>query len=411
MGDRHSLLRNRDFALVLVGGTVNNIGDWMLEIALPVYVYLATGSGLATAAVYVIELVAGVTLGPIGGSLADRWSLRPTLVITSVMQAITLLPLLAVESHRVWPVYLVSALQGVIRQVNDPASFAMFPRLVDDDQLVRANALASSGSSLARLIGSPIGGIAVATGGLGAVVAADAATFAISAITTAMISLRGDHVAAGSSDASSRDTSVRSGLREVRARPPVAALVGIQALARVAFAAFPVLFIAFVANYLDGGGTEVGIIRAGAAFGGIAAALTISGVARRFNPAAVMVVGFLAFGVIGLGFVNAPSFTTDLWAYVVLFGLTGFPNITAQVGMQSTAQELCPPAMLGRLSGLMSATGALGAGVGSIGAGLLLNVFSARTLFNGQVTIYTVCGVLAYVFVLRPTRPDRSTPD
>lgn len=54
--------------LVLVGGTVNNIGDWMLAVALPVYVYVETGSGLATAAVFLIEPVIGVGLGPIGGS-------------------------------------------------------------------------------------------------------------------------------------------------------------------------------------------------------------------------------------------------------------------------------------------------------------------------------------------------------
>ena len=35
-----SLWRNRDFTLVLGGGVVNNVGDWMLEVALPVYIYL-----------------------------------------------------------------------------------------------------------------------------------------------------------------------------------------------------------------------------------------------------------------------------------------------------------------------------------------------------------------------------------
>ena len=49
--------RNRDLVLVLVGGTVNNVGDWMLLVALPVYVYVETGSGLATAAVFLIELM------------------------------------------------------------------------------------------------------------------------------------------------------------------------------------------------------------------------------------------------------------------------------------------------------------------------------------------------------------------
>jgi hypothetical protein len=74
---------NRDLALVLVGGTVNNVGDWMLTVALPVYIYVETGSGLATAAVFFIELVIGVGLGPFGGvspiaGTCARHSSRPT---------------------------------------------------------------------------------------------------------------------------------------------------------------------------------------------------------------------------------------------------------------------------------------------------------------------------------------------
>lgn len=408
------LRRNRDFSLVLAGGVVNDIGDWLLEIALPVYVYLETGSGLATAAVYVIDLVVGVVLGPLGGSLADRWPLRRTLVATNVVQAIALLPLLAVEGDRIWPIYVVAALQSIVQQVNNPASFALLPRLVDSGQLVAANAAASSGWSIARLIGSPIGGIAVAVGGIEAVLVADAATFLLAAVATSMVSDRANRHAdmdGATPDGSDAGTSVRAGIAEVRSRPPVAALVGVEALARVAVAAFPVLFIVFVADELGGGGTEVGIIRGSSAVGGLLAAAVMTRASNRYHPAATMVAGFLSFGVIGLGFVNAPEFTTTLWVYLVLFGLSGFPNVTAQVGLRSTAQVLCPPRVLGRLSGLMSATGAVGAAVGAIGAGLLLEVWSARTLFNTQVACFAACGVIGYLYVYRPVQRDRVGAD
>lgn len=403
------LRRNRDFSLVLAGGVVNDIGDWLLEIALPVYVYLETGSGLATAAVYVIDLVVGVLLGPLGGSLADRWPLRRTLVTTNVVQAIALLPLLAVDSDRIWPIYVVAALQAIVQQVNNPASFALLPRLVQSDQLVAANAAASSGWSIARLIGSPIGGVAVAVGGIEAVLVADAATFLLAAVATSMVSDRANRDAHldHATDGIPADMSVRSGIAEVRSRPPVAALIGVEALARVAVAAFPVLFIVFIAEELGGGGTEVGIIRGSSAFGGLLAAALVTRASNRYHPAAVMVAGFLSFGVIGLGFVNAPEFTTALWVYLVLFGLSGFPNVTAQVGLRSTAQVLCPPQVLGRLSGLMSSTGAVGAGIGSIGAGLLLELWSARVLFNMQVACFALCGVLGYLSVYRPVQADR----
>jgi MFS family permease len=101
-------------------------------------------------------------------------------------------------------------------------------------------------------------------------------------------------------------------------------------------------------------------------------------------------------------FVNAPSITTALWVYLVLFALTGFPNAAAQVGTTSTAQMLCPPEVMGRLGGLMTAATALGMGVGSVAAGLLLEVFTARVLFNGQVAVLLGCGVISFVSVGRP---------
>lgn len=108
------------------------------------------------------------------------------------------------------------------------------------------------------------------------------------------------------------------------------------------------------------------------------------------------------FGVVAFLFVNAPSVTTALWVYLVLFAMSGFPNVAAQVGTRSTAQLLCPPDVLGRLGGLMSAASAPGMGVGSLAAGLLLATFTARTLFNGQVAVLVLCGLIAVLFVVRP---------
>ena len=394
--------RDRNVAAALVGGTVNDVGDWLLEIALPVYVYTETGSGAATAAVYIIQLAVGVVLGPYGGSLADRWNLRTTLIGTNVLQALALVPLLAVDSQRIWPVFAVSAVQAAIAQVNNPASFALFPRIVDGEQLVEANAAASTGGAVARLIGSPVGGIAVAAGGLTTVVVIDALTFVVGAIAIMSIPDRVIRRTPSAADESpATDTSVRAGLREVRSRPEVMALLAIQTVANLAFAAFPVLFIVFVDEQLSGDGTEIGLIRGMSAFGGIVAGLVIGRYARRHHPARLMVGGYLLFGLFALGFINAPPFTKQLWVYLLLFGITGFPNVASSIGFRTTAQRLCPPEVLGRLGGLMSAVSAVGAGIGAGAAALLIDRVPVRVLFNAQGQCFTVCGLIGLIWVLR----------
>ena len=43
-----AVLRRRDFALLWTGGLVSVAGDWVLNAALPFYVYEETGSTVAT---------------------------------------------------------------------------------------------------------------------------------------------------------------------------------------------------------------------------------------------------------------------------------------------------------------------------------------------------------------------------
>jgi len=397
-----SIWRNRDFRLVLGGGLVNNIGDWLLTVALPIFVFTESGSGRNAAAVFLVELIVGVFLGPYGGSLADRWDLRRTIIATNLLQAATLLPLLAVTRDRLWPAFVVAGAQALLQQVNDPASFALVPRMVTEAQLVQANAANSTASSIARLVGAPLGGIAIGLGGLTTVVSVDAVTFVAVAIATAFVrtptaSLSGNSTA-GEDD---QRATVAAGWKEIHGRPELTGYLVVQSLARLAFAMFPVLFIKFVVAELHGGGAEMGIIRGCAAFGGLAASALVLRFTKRIRPESLMMWGFLSFAVVAALFINAPYVTRAIWVYLVLFALSGLPNATSQIGTSATAQHLCPPQVLGRLSGIASASGAIGAAIGTIAAGLLVDHVSIIPLFNVQALCYLLCGIATYVLIVR----------
>ena len=113
--------RRRDFRLIWGGGLVNDTGDWLLMVALPVYVLTETGSGVATALLFIAQLAPAALLGTFAGNLVDRWDLRRTVVATNVAQAVALLPLLAVTADRTWPAFVVTVVQGVLTRVNNPA--------------------------------------------------------------------------------------------------------------------------------------------------------------------------------------------------------------------------------------------------------------------------------------------------
>lgn len=397
-----SVWRSRDFRLVMVGGVVNDIGDWMLSLALPVYVFTETGSGRDTSIVFLIDLFIGVTCGPFCGALVDRWNLRRTIISTNVLQALVLLPLLAVTQDRIWLVFIVAAAQALIKQVNNPASWALVPRVVTEDQLVQANASFSAGGSIARLVGAPLGGIMIATGGLDVVVAVDAVTFLCIAFALLFLQAPTDPIPKSQDDEKQPDDSgVAAGWRVIRKRPVLVGYLAVQSLADVAFAAFPLLFITFVIVELGGDGSEIGIIRGMAAFGGLTASILVARWAKQVNPAFMMMWGYFGFWVVAFLFINASFVTHALWVYLLLFALSGIPNATSQIGATATAQKYCPPELRGRLAGVASATDAVGAAIGTVAAGLLVDHVGIVTLFNGQGLVYLSCGFLALLLIVR----------
>ena len=378
-----SVWRRRDFRIAWSAGFVNDTGDWVLNVALPVFVFVETGSGAQTAVLFVCQLLAAALFGPIGGAIVDRTDLRRALVATNVLQALFLAPLLAVSADRVWPAYLVVVAQALLSQVNNPANVALLPRVVADDELAVANAALSASASLARLGGAPLGGLLVAWQGLGPVVAVDTASFLIVAV--ALGFLRADTAPVPHPDGADEPKGVKAGWRAVRAAPPLPTMLTLHGTTQIAQGGFVVMFVAFIVETLGDDGGAVGIIRGTMAIGALAGAALVGRFARRVPSTTLYAAGLVGMGLVSFVFWNAPTVTTATWVYVVLFSLSGFPGAALSVGMVTTVQTASPRHALGRISGMFNTADALGTALGSILAGALIDHLALRPLLDVAV--------------------------
>jgi len=409
-----SPLRRRGFALLWAGGLVSDLGDWTLLIGLPVFVFQLTGSALTTSTVFVAELVPALVVGQVGGVLVDRWDKRRILVTASVLQAVLLVPLLAVDHpDRLWIVYLVAAAQSGLARLCAPATAALVPLLVPGEELASANGLAALAGSLARLIGAPVGGLAIQLLGLGGVVAADAVTFLVAAglvaaIPAAAARSRGasgahDQDVAGVPASSAVGRFARdwlNGWRMIASVRGLAALVAIGAAGQLAQGIFVVLYVVFVLEVLGADGGAVGLIRGMQAVGGIVAGLAVGAIAARIGTRTLIGWGFIAFGLLSLVIWNAVLVTTSVPVYAALFALVGLPGVAASVGMVTAVQRLAPPTHLGRVfAAYETSSGALQA-VGVLVAGALADRVGVAPILDVQALIYVGCG-LAALWLLR----------
>lgn len=149
-------LKQADFRSLWLAGLISDGGDWLLFIALPILVYTETGSALGTSVAFLIELAPGILLAPVAGWLADRSDRRRLLLVLTLLQAVSVLPLAIVHGRGGLPIiYGVILVQASLAALFDPAKNALLPTLLPVGELVSANVAARWMTNPGRGTGSP----------------------------------------------------------------------------------------------------------------------------------------------------------------------------------------------------------------------------------------------------------------
>ncbi|MDQ3790936.1 MAG: MFS transporter, partial [Actinomycetota bacterium] len=111
---------------LLLASLCSETAEWMLQIALPVLVFQATGSAASTALMMVLGLLPMVLLSPVTGLAADRVHRPRLLLVVCLGQAVVAAPLLA-DDAMCW---VVMALQTSLAAFFEPARNALVADLV-----------------------------------------------------------------------------------------------------------------------------------------------------------------------------------------------------------------------------------------------------------------------------------------
>ena len=399
-----SPLFRRDYALIWSAGLVSDTGDWLLMIALPLFAFSATGSALGASTVFLAELIPMLLAGTFLGVLVDRWDPRRTMVVTALLQGLALLPLLAAGPDRMGIVYAVAALEACLGAIMNPARQSMVPRLLKPEELGRGNALLAISDNLARLVGSPLGGLAFAVSGLPGIVIVDAVSFVVTALLVAFTRPLPPRVPEPGEE--SAPAVERRLLREwvegiatiVRSRE-LATVTVIAVIGSLAQGVFLVLFIVYVTENLHAGDTEVGILRGVQAIGGVLGGLLAGLLVRRVAPRPLIGVGYLVFGALSLLTWNLAPVTTAVWVYAGLFIAMGLPAVATETGEITLVQTVTPRAALGRVIAAVRTISGAAQGVGLLVAGLIASSVGAVHVLDVQASLYLLCGVIALLFL------------
>ena len=396
-------LRQRDFTLLWLGGLISLAGDWVLNVGLPIYVFLLTHSVAATSLMLLAGAVPNVLLGSVAGVFVDRWNRKRTMVVTNLLLALGLLPLLLARTpDRVWIVYLVMFAESTIEQFFTPAENALLPALVGEEHLVPANSLIALNRNLARLVGPAIGGVVAGFFGLNGIVLADAVSFLVAGLLIALIAVTAgvqapeqaeqepDNLAAAEAGAVARVwREWVAGLRVIVSVRTLAVLLAVFAFTALGEGVFGVLYPVFVNRVLHGAALQIGELMSAQAVGGLIGGVLVGWAGRRVTSRWIMGLCSVAFGLIDLAIFNTPAFFPDFRIEVALFVAVGIPGIAFLTGMQSLMQAAAPDAYRGRVFGALGTTIGLLSLIGTVVAGTITDRFGDRF---GVVAVLTVQG-------------------
>jgi MFS family permease len=408
-------LRQRNFALLWMGGLISVIGDWILATGLPIYVLLLTHSVLATSGILIAGRLPSLLFGAVAGVFVDRWDRKQIMLVCNILFALWLVPLLFVTSaDRLWIVYVVSFVASAIEQFFVPAQNALLPTLVSQDQLVAANSLNSLSSNLARLVGPALGGLIAGVFGLPGMVWGDAASFLMACALLAFIHAKPTSAERAEARASGSAWSAfwqewRDGLRLVRRERTLAVLFSFQAITNLGEGVFGILFIVFVNRVLHGGASQVGLLMSAQGIGALIGSVLVGWLGSRLLAPRWIGCCTVAFGLIDLAIFNSPAFFPVFLLTFALFVLVGIPGVAGFTGVAALQQTATPDAYRGRVSSTFFTTGAVLALLGTTIAGTLGDHLGVVLVLNIQGCVYVLAGVLLLVFLARPAL-EEATP-
>jgi MFS family permease len=337
-----SSLKVPNYRLYFAGQSVSLAGTWMQATAQSWLVLTLTRSSTDLGFVVALQTLPVLILGPYGGVVADRVDKRRLMVaLQSAMglQALVLGLLTVVGAVSFVDICVLAVVLGVNNAFETPSRQAFVREMVGKDELRNAVTLNSVTVNAARAVGPAIGGILIATAGVGVCFLVNAASFV--AVVASLLAM--DRAALQPAPPAHRSAGqLREGLRYVaRTREIAVPLVMMTVVGALAYE-FQVSLPVLAKQTFHGGAVAYGFMTAAMGVGAVVGGLVTA--ARGRTGLRPMIGAAVGFGVAILLAAVAPVLAL---AYVLLLAV-GWASVSFIAIGNSTIQLAAAPQMRGR---------------------------------------------------------------
>lgn len=355
------MVANRNLRLLVVGQFISAIGDHFYLIAMPWLGLQLTGSALVAGTLLATASVPRSAFMLLGGAVTDRYSAKTLLILSNGLQAVLMLVLgsfVMVPLFRLWFLYVLVFLTGVIDAFGLPAFNALLPRIVDQHQLESGNIYLQGANMASGVIGPAMAGLLISFvaphTGSGSTLNGIGFIFLINAVTFfAGISLFwrihiGDDFRPHQDSHESLIKSIHYVIKYIRTEPQLSNLIGLMmVLGLFLTGTIRVGFPLIADTQLSGGARDFGYMTSAFGAGMLTGMIGVKLLPRPPQAISGLIVlslfAFMPAGLILLGF--TPPLEASLAIILVMGAAFGYVNIY----LLSWLQRRTPSHLFGRI--------------------------------------------------------------
>lgn len=141
INDYKLLVSNKNFLKLWSSQVLSQVTISIMNFTLLIRLFTLTGSSIATSLLWVSYSIPAILIGPFASATVDLTSRRRMLILTNLLQALTIFLYAFLHQTTLFLLYGVAFTYSLLDQFYVPAEAASLPSLVKRDQLPHANAL------------------------------------------------------------------------------------------------------------------------------------------------------------------------------------------------------------------------------------------------------------------------------
>ena len=372
-----NLFLNRMFQAIVISGLFLQTGIWIRNFAILLFVMEKTnGDAFAVSMISVAEFAPIFIFSFIGGTFADRWRPKLTMVWCDILSALSVFVVLITLFLGTWEVVFIATLiSAILSQFSQPSSMKLFKMHLPMEQIQQGMSVYQTIFGAFIVIGPMIGTYIYQSFGINVSIAVTGIAFILSAV--ALTFLPEDRVLEEDSIKASLWEDMKSGIKYVTSRKPLSLLGLCFMAAGLAIGFIHPLSIFIVTENLGLPKENLQwlfmVNGVGMMIGGMVAMVFAQKVAPQRLLVFGMLVNGICFAVLGI--------STNLWITLGAEFFCGLLMPCIHIGMNTLILQKTESAFVGRVNGILSPLFAGSMVLTMSIAGLLKEQFSLSATF------------------------------